>query len=508
MKKYLILFLLFLIQIECIAQYSRVYESYRKNINRIAEGIGTDIIEDEQGKAYFGSVAWSLDPKQTFNYTFVSKLDRLGNVEWAKPISDTVQEPSIPRLMAQLRDGRYIVGGSIVQDSFTSNQNWLAFFDGDFNKLDEKIYPVEYDANDLWSFHQHSDGDLIFCGLSGKYYNQPGGGLGWGRAFILCTDSLGEKKWYREFYDTSRPRDLHWFSHVTEDHLGNIYVCGFNSKAAVTGNRLVVKLNKEGTVLWYKEIASPGFANRFMYVQERPDHNMILIGSLFDLQLRSDSVLISIMDPLGNVLSEFTVPKNYYTAAYWRCKPTIDGNIICAGGLQRNEDPNGNDFRNGFAHKLNMDGKILWEQEYSAVDSLVELFFNLGLSRDGGFYFGGISWLPEIYESRNWLVRVDSNGCLIPGCNPVGITEKESYPEHYVLAPNPAQEEIYVYSNEYHYKASEISIFNEWGTQVYSSRIETAYKQKINLSQFSAGIYYYVIHRANQKLQSGRFVKI
>ncbi|MBX7164473.1 MAG: hypothetical protein K1X49_12320, partial [Saprospiraceae bacterium] len=93
MKKYLILFLLFLIQIECIAQYSRVYESYRKNINRIAEAIGTDIIEDEQGKAYFGSVAWSLDPKQTFNYTFVSKLDRLGNVEWAKPISDTVQEP-------------------------------------------------------------------------------------------------------------------------------------------------------------------------------------------------------------------------------------------------------------------------------------------------------------------------------------------------------------------------------------------------------------------------------
>ncbi|MBK8151589.1 MAG: hypothetical protein IPK61_00015 [Saprospiraceae bacterium] len=33
------------------------------------------------------------------------------------------------------------------------------------------------------------------------------------------------------------------------------------------------------------------------------------------------------------------------------------------------------DLRNGFAHKLNMDGKILWEQEYSAVDSPVELFF-------------------------------------------------------------------------------------------------------------------------------------
>jgi hypothetical protein len=79
MKKYLILFLLFLIQIECIAQYSRVYESYRKNINRIAEGIFSDIIEDEQGKAYFGSVAWSLDPKQLYSYTFLSKVDKEGS---------------------------------------------------------------------------------------------------------------------------------------------------------------------------------------------------------------------------------------------------------------------------------------------------------------------------------------------------------------------------------------------------------------------------------------------
>ncbi len=508
MKKYLILFLLFLIQIECIAQYSRVYESYRKNINRIAEGIGTDIIEDEQGKAYFGSVAWSLDPKQLYSYTFLSKVDKEGQVEWAKPISDTVLEPSTPRLMAKLRDGRYIVGGSIVQDSMTELQNWLAFFDGDFNKLDEKIYPVEYDANNLWSFHQHSDGDLIFCGLSGKYYNQPGGGLGWGRAFILCTDSLGEKKWYHEFDNTVLPFDLYSFYHVTEDHLGNLYVCGQNFRNDRDWNALYAKFTADGRLIWFKEIDSPGFADRYTYIQERPDGNLILLGSSYDYQTDSVAILYSIIDTSGKIIHEFKDTRNYESIGYWRCKPTLDGNIICAGDMQRTGDILDDDLRNGFAHKLNMDGKILWEQEYSAVDSLVELFFNLGLSRDGGFYFGGFSWLPDIYEGRNWLVRVDSNGCLIPGCNPVGITEKESFPEHYLLTPNPAQEEIYVYSNEYHYKASEISIFNEWGTQVYSSRIETAYKHKINLSQFSAGIYYYVIHRANQKLQSGRFVKI
>ncbi|MBK8154620.1 MAG: hypothetical protein IPK61_17320 [Saprospiraceae bacterium] len=126
--------------------------------------------------------------------------------------------------MAKLRDGRYIVGGSIVQDSMTELQNWLAFFDGDFNKLDEKIYPVEYDANNLWSFHQHSDGDLIFCGLSGKYYNQPGGGLGWGRKRSYSAWIASERRNGITSFMILRPRDLHWFSHVTEDHLGQ-YLC-------------------------------------------------------------------------------------------------------------------------------------------------------------------------------------------------------------------------------------------------------------------------------------------
>ena len=188
-------------------------------------------------------------------------------------------------MMAQLRDGRYIVAGRIVQDSFTSNQNWLAFFDEDFNKLDERFIR-QITTNDLWSFHQHNDGDLIFCGLSGQILQEFAGGLGWGRAFILCTDSLGEKKWYHEFYDTSRPRDLHWFSHVTEDHLGNIYVCGFNSKAAVTGNRLIVKLNKEGTVLWFKKLLHRDLQiDLCMFRKDRIiiyDFNRILVWSTTD----------------------------------------------------------------------------------------------------------------------------------------------------------------------------------------------------------------------------------
>ena len=104
--------------------------------------------------------------------------------------------------MAQLRDGRYIVAGRIVQDSFALNQNWLAFFDGDFNKLDENI-SGDYDANDLWSFHQHSDGDLIFWAAFRTVIQGICRWFWMGKRLILCTDSLGRRNGYHEFYDTS-----------------------------------------------------------------------------------------------------------------------------------------------------------------------------------------------------------------------------------------------------------------------------------------------------------------
>ncbi|MBK9378214.1 MAG: hypothetical protein IPM86_08205 [Saprospiraceae bacterium] len=133
-----------------------------------------------------------------------------------------------------------------------------------------------------------------------------------------------------------------------------------------------------------------------MYIQERPDGNLILLGSSFDFQTDTAAILYRYHRYVRKIIHEFKDTRNYEQIEYWRCKPTLDGNIICAGDMQRTGDILDDDLRNGMAHKLNMDGKILWEQEYSAVDSLVELFFNLGLSRDGGFYFGGISWLPEI----------------------------------------------------------------------------------------------------------------
>ena len=93
------------------------------------------------------------------------------------------------------------------------------------------------------------------------------------------------------------------------------------------------------------------------------------------------------------------------------------------------------------------------------MDSLVGLFLTSALSQDGGFYFGGISWLPERFmKAETGFGTGGQQRHLIPGCNPVGITEKEPYPEHYVTAPDPTGRPLCV-QQWYHYKASKDLIF-------------------------------------------------
>ncbi|MBK8151588.1 MAG: hypothetical protein IPK61_00010 [Saprospiraceae bacterium] len=58
-----------------------------------------------------------------------------------------------------------------------------------------------------------------------------------------------------------------------------------------------------------------------MYIQERPDGNLILLGSSFDFQTDTAAILYSIIDTSGKIIHEFKDTRNYEQIEYWRCKP-------------------------------------------------------------------------------------------------------------------------------------------------------------------------------------------
>ena len=125
-----------------------------------------------------------------------------------------------------------------------------------------------------------------------------------------------------------------------------------------------------------------------------------------------------------------------------------DGSIALCGTLRNTTIPGLWD--NGMLHKLDAEGNILWSRYYAHYTNLpagFEHIFNaVQPTSDGGFILTGeAQGQAPPNSSRLWLVKLDSLGCLVPGCNTVGVEEFESQLQSALrVGPNPANEQVHV----------------------------------------------------------------
>jgi hypothetical protein len=79
------------------------------------------------------------------------------------------------------------------------------------------------------------NGEFLLAGFHAKF-NNLGVASEKGRAMVMRVDTLGNLKWYHEFYDSTDEKELHGFSGITEDEDGNVYVSGANGNRDGNGD--------------------------------------------------------------------------------------------------------------------------------------------------------------------------------------------------------------------------------------------------------------------------------
>jgi hypothetical protein len=106
----------------------------------------------------------------------------------------------------------------------------------------------------------------------------------------------------------------------------------------------------------------------------------------------------------------------------------------------------------GWLVKVSPEGDSLWSRHYrffeEGVDGETHEIFELKEMPGGGYLMGGQTIYgnePTGPIQRGWLLRVDEEGCLVPGCHLVSSEEEAAAPALSLhLYPNPAQEYLYV----------------------------------------------------------------
>jgi hypothetical protein len=125
----------------------------------------------------------------------------------------------------------------------------------------------------------------------------------------------------------------------------------------------------------------------------------------------------------------------------------VDSSLVLCGWIQRSDL-----LSKGILAKLNSEGEVEWGRVYSHYDvssiSLWQVFWDVKPTSDGGLVLTGEANGENYPYPQLWLLKLDSVGCLVPGCGSVGVEEYvEGLSPYLQLWPNPSDDRVSVSLN-------------------------------------------------------------
>jgi hypothetical protein len=221
------------------------------------------------------------------------------------------------------------------------------------------------------------------------------------------------------------------------------------------------------------------------------------------------------IDNAGDLIWEILFDEDNYSTGqeFTTIEQTIDGHYVVAGQIYdstpENEQEDGLYNYYGQIIKFTEDGQILWDRRYDGISSLGDNhnINDLKSTLDGGFIFCGESRdgysLGPNFESpgqQGWIVKLDEFGCLVPGCQNVGVDEIEI--KAFIMGPNPAVDHLNIYVGSLH-EAAKIVVTDMNGREIKSFNIRSAATTyMLDIDELASGTYVMSLLEQNEVLHS------
>src|SRR5581483_3219196 len=124
-------------------------------------------------------------------------------------------------------------------------------------------------------------------------------------------------------------------------------------------------------------------------------------------------------------------------------------------------------YPRGWIIKFDKNGNKLWEHYYKTDLNQDHYFADFQETPDKGFIVTGSAWGDT--EEDVWLIKLDSNGCLEPGCLlNTGTVEVKPTQSELSIFPNPNNGAFKIFTST---AGSLLTIYNLTGQQVYAAKL-------------------------------------
>lgn len=182
-----------------------------------------------------------------------------------------------------------------------------------------------------------------------------------------------------------------------------------------------------------------------------------------------------------------------------------DGSTVCTGYYEAYPDY----AYHFYIYKLSDDGTLLWQRFYTGEHEVIEdiLASTVLHTSDNGFLIAGSDFGEPLtatgFPQQNmWLLKLDSAGCLVPGCDSLDIAIHQ--------IQNTSDALVYSYEKNIYIKTNEINtavrIFDATGKLIHAEKMQTS-SAHINMQMFSAGVYLVELLNAEKLYRKKVFIE-
>jgi hypothetical protein len=280
-----------------------------------------------------------------------------------------------------------------------------------------------------------TNGDFVLVGL----HEYPKG------AFMFRVTATGDSIRFVNFGEPS-----FYAMSVVEDGAGDLYLAGFTDTSIpqFQFRSYLVKCTPEGELLWWK--ARPA-SSAFTGVIRSAQGGVLCFGTSDNPQTELPRVLLVRYSSSGTEVWRrediISADSELRDATFTNGFQQADGSYIICGVIRNTQLDL---FDKGMLYKFDQNGNEIWSRFYSHYSGIPvgypQVFKDVKPTSDGGFILTGETNGPSPPNPvRLWLVKLDSMGCLVPGCHTVGVEEYESQLQSALhISPNPANEQFTV----------------------------------------------------------------
>lgn len=448
----------------------------------------TSVFELNDGYLVF-SFGWALD--STRGAIQATKYDLEGEIQWQR--EHTRERNIYPGLVDPIAlsvDGEYVA----AVDEYSGAEpivTWLYWFDanGDtlrtrFFKSDSAFVDANHGTRQLLAL---ADGGYLHCGWCAVPQNT---------GCITRLDSAGGMLWERTYPGTN------YIQQATELPDGGFVLGGSRPPNVPQDMAAVIRTDSAGNVQWVRYHGLHAITSGKKAIV-KDDGTILMAGgwkSDPDVQTYDSWPSVYKYAPDGTFLARKDYYYSYNAQASFILDKADSHYWLVGGMFQYFIDPDG--VTTLYELDENLDSLWMRRYYYYTPDDAESFVYCARAASDGGLVMCGSTRQgvtdPLPYLNSNWLIKLDSYGCLVPGCQNVGIEEVALGLNEYLhIAPNPvAQGQPLRVSFEppvgFTTKGPlRVVVLDAMGRQVHEQTMPPGVSTfHFQLSAFSSGLYY------------------